>query len=72
MVDLVALQAVASPTGSSKALRVAAEIYKMDVGAITTKVKQEFATKDKGRKDGRAEADCKGHQEGQGSITIFH
>jgi hypothetical protein len=44
----------------------------MDVGAITTKVKQEFATKDKGRKDGRAEADCKGHQEGQGSITIFH
>jgi hypothetical protein len=47
LVDLVALQAVASPTGSSKALRVAAEIYKMDVGAITTKVMQEFATKDK-------------------------
>jgi ParB family chromosome partitioning protein len=34
---------------SSKALREAAEFYKVEVGAITAKVKQEFATKDKAR-----------------------
>jgi ParB family chromosome partitioning protein len=47
LVELAVLQAAASPHESSKALREAAEFYKVDVGAITTKVKQEFATKDK-------------------------
>jgi ParB family chromosome partitioning protein len=47
LVELAVLQAAASPNESSKALREAAEFYKVDVGAITTKVKQEFATKDK-------------------------
>ena len=47
MVELVVLQAAASPNESGKALREAAEFYKVDVGAITAKVKQEFAAKDK-------------------------
>jgi ParB family chromosome partitioning protein len=47
LVELAVLQAAASPNESSKALREAAEFYKVDVEAITTKVKQEFATKDK-------------------------
>ena len=49
MVELAVLQAAASPHESGKALREAAEFYKVDVGAITTKVKQEFATKDKAK-----------------------
>ncbi len=49
LVELAVLQAAATPNESSKALREAAELYKVDVGAITTKVKQEFATKDKAK-----------------------
>ena len=49
LVELVVLLAAASPNESSKALREAAEFYKVDVGAITTKVKQEFATKEKAK-----------------------
>ena len=49
LVELAVLQAAASPNESSKALREAAEFYKVDVGAITTKVKQEFATKDRAK-----------------------
>ena len=49
LIELAVLQAAASPNESSKALREAAEFYKVDVGAITTKVKQEFATKGKAK-----------------------
>ncbi len=49
LVELAVLQAAASPNEASKALREAAEFYKVDVGAITAKVKQEFATKDKAK-----------------------
>jgi ParB family chromosome partitioning protein len=49
LVELAVLQAAASPNESSKALREAAEFYKVDVGAITAKIKQEFATKDKAK-----------------------
>jgi ParB family chromosome partitioning protein len=49
LVELAVLHAAASSNESSKALREAAEFYKVDVGAITTKVKQEFATKDKAK-----------------------
>jgi ParB family chromosome partitioning protein len=49
LVELAVLQAAASPNESSRALREAAEFYKVDVGAITTKVKQEFAMKDKAK-----------------------
>jgi ParB family chromosome partitioning protein len=45
----VAVLQSASPNESSKALREAAEFYKVDVGAITIKVKQEFSTKDKAK-----------------------
>ena len=49
LVELAVLQAAVSPNESSKALREAAEFYKVDVGAITTKVKQEFTAKDKAK-----------------------
>jgi ParB family chromosome partitioning protein len=49
LVELVVLQPTASSTESSQALREAAEFYKVDVGAITTKVKQELAAKDKAK-----------------------
>ena len=49
LVVLAVLQAASSTNESSKALRDAAQFYKVDVGAITTKVKQEFATKDKAK-----------------------
>ena len=47
LVELSILQTLHSQSDSSKALREAAEFYKVDVAAITTKVKQEFAAKDK-------------------------
>jgi ParB family transcriptional regulator, chromosome partitioning protein len=47
LVELAVLQAATAPNESSKALREAAEFYKVDVAAITTKVKQEFLAKDK-------------------------
>ena len=49
LVELAVLQAAASPNESSKALREAAEFYKVDVGAITTEVRQELATKEKAK-----------------------
>ena len=49
LVELAILHAATSPNESSKALREAAEFYKVDVEAITTKVKQEFAAKDKAK-----------------------
>ncbi len=49
LVEFAVLQAAASPNESGKILRDAAEFYKVDVGAITTKVKHEFAAKDKAK-----------------------
>jgi ParB family chromosome partitioning protein len=49
LVELAVLQAAASPNESGKALRDASEFYKVDVGAITTKVKQEFVAKEKAK-----------------------
>ena len=40
------LQTAHSPNETGKALREAADFYKVDVAAITAKVKQEFAAKD--------------------------
>jgi ParB family chromosome partitioning protein len=45
LIELAVLQA-ASSSDSTKALRDAADFYKVDIGAITARVKQEFATKD--------------------------
>jgi ParB family chromosome partitioning protein len=44
---ITVLQAAHSPNESAKALREAAEFYKVDVAAITAKIKQEFAAKEK-------------------------
>ncbi len=47
LVAITVLQTAHSPNESAKALREAAEFYKVDVAAITTTVKQEFAAKEK-------------------------
>jgi len=47
LVAITVLQAAHSPSESAKALREAAEFYKVDVAAITAKVNQEFAAKEK-------------------------
>ena len=47
LVAITLLQSAHSPNESAQALREAAEFYKVDVAAITAKVKQEFAVKEK-------------------------
>jgi ParB family chromosome partitioning protein len=47
LVAITVLQSAHNPNESAKALREAAEFYKVDVAAITAKVKQEFAAKEK-------------------------
>jgi ParB family chromosome partitioning protein len=47
LVEITILQSTHGPNESAKALREAAEFYKVDVAAITSKVKQEFAFKEK-------------------------
>jgi ParB family chromosome partitioning protein len=49
LVEIVILHSTHSPTDSGKVLKEAADIYKVDVNAITAKVKQEFAAKDKAK-----------------------
>ena len=47
LVEIVILHSAGTANDSSKLLKEAAEFYKVDINAITTKVKQEFAAKDK-------------------------
>jgi ParB family transcriptional regulator, chromosome partitioning protein len=47
LVEIVILHSASSVNDSGKLLKEAAEFYKVDVNAITAKVKQEFAAKDK-------------------------
>ena len=49
LVELSILQTLHSQSDSSKALREAAEFYKVDVALITAKVKQEFAAKERAK-----------------------
>jgi len=56
LVVITVLQTVHSSNESSKALREAAEFYKVDVAAITSKVKQEFAAKEKTKTEKKATA----------------
>ena len=49
LVEVAILQTAHSPNESGKALREAADFYKVDVAAITAKVSQEFAAKDKAK-----------------------
>ncbi len=59
-------------TTSGKALREAADYYKVDVAAITTKVKQEFAAKGQGqdREEGCPQAARQGRQEGRSRVIV--
>ena len=54
LVAITILQSAQSSNESAKALREAAEFYKVDVAAITAKVKQEFAAKEKAQATGKA------------------
>ena len=47
LVAITILQSAHSSNESAKALREAAEFYKVDVAAVTARVKQEFAAKEK-------------------------
>ena len=49
LVEVAVLQSTHSPSQAAKTLHEAAEFYKVDVAAITAKVKQEFAAKEKGK-----------------------
>jgi ParB family chromosome partitioning protein len=49
LVEVAILQTAHSPNDTGKNLREAADHYKVDVAAITAKVKQEFAAKDKAK-----------------------
>ena len=49
LVEIVILHSTHSPAESGKVLKEAADLYKVDVNAITSKVKQEFAVKDKAK-----------------------
>ncbi|WP_420239638.1 hypothetical protein ACOBR2_08765 [Telmatobacter bradus] len=49
LVEVAILQTAHSPNDSGKALREAADYYKVDVAAITAKIKQEFAAKEKSK-----------------------
>ena len=54
LVAITVLQTAHSSNESSKALHEAAEFYKVDVAAITTKVRQEFAAKEKTKTEKKA------------------
>ncbi len=54
LVGMAILQTAHSPSDSGKALREAADYYKVDVAAITAKVRQEFAAKEKAKTAKRA------------------
>ena len=62
LVAITVLQSAHSSNESAKALREAAEFYKVDVAAITTKVKQEFAAKEKTQADRKATGKAKPSQ----------
>jgi ParB family chromosome partitioning protein len=47
LVEIVILHSTHSTSDSSRVLKDTADFYKVDVDAITSKVKQEFAAKDK-------------------------
>jgi len=62
LVAITVLQTAHSSNESAKALREAAEFYKVDVAAITIKVKQEFAAKEKAQATRKAPDRAKPNQ----------
>jgi ParB family chromosome partitioning protein len=63
LVAITVLQAAHSPNESAKALREAAEFYKVDVAAITAKVKEEFVAKEKAQATRKATDKAKPNQQ---------
>jgi ParB family chromosome partitioning protein len=63
LVAITTLQSAHSPNESAKALRETAEFYKVDVAAITAKVKQEFAAKEKAHATRKATDKAKPNQQ---------
>jgi ParB family chromosome partitioning protein len=55
LVEVAILQSTHTTNDSSKALKDAADYYKVDVAAVTAKVKQEFAAKEKAKKTNKPE-----------------
>ena len=62
LVAITVLQSAHSSNESAKALREAAEFYKVDVAAITAKVKEEFAAKEKAQATRKATGKAKPSQ----------
>ena len=62
LVAITILQSAHSSNESAKALREAAEFYKVDVAAITAKVKEEFKAKEKTQAARKAEGKAKPNQ----------
>jgi len=62
LVAITVLQAAHSSNESAKALREAAEFYKVDAAAITAKVKQEFEAKEKTQAERKAAGKAKPNQ----------
>jgi ParB family chromosome partitioning protein len=56
IVEAIILLSVRTQADGGKALRAAAQVYGVDTEAITLKVKQEFAAKDKARKASKPES----------------
>jgi ParB family chromosome partitioning protein len=59
LVAITVLQAAHNPNESAKALREAAEFYKVDVAAITAKVKEEVTAKEKAQATRKATGKAK-------------
>jgi ParB family chromosome partitioning protein len=59
LVAITVVQTEHSSNESAKALREAAEFYKVDVAAITAKVKEEFAAKEKAQATRKATGKAK-------------
>jgi len=59
LVEMVILQSTRSQTDAGVVLKEAAEHYKVDIQAIATKVKQEFAAKAKTSKNAASEQKAK-------------
>lgn len=55
MVESVILLALRSQSDGGKALRAAAQTYKVDADAIALKVKQEFTAKEKAKREGKVQ-----------------
>ena len=62
LVAIAVLQSAHNQNESAKTLREAAEFYKVDVAAITSKVKQEFAAKEKTQAERKAAGKAKPSQ----------